>query len=407
MTRQIMHIDLDAFFVSVEQALNPDLKGKPVVVGGKPDRRGVVASASYEARAFGLHSAMPLTTASRLCPQAIFIEGNFAKYRDASQRFMTILADFSPYLEPLGLDEAYLDATGFESIHGPTKQMAASIKQRIKVELVICASVGIANFKIVAKIASDLCKPDGLLEVAAGKERSFLKPLPVAKLPGIGRKGERILKDLGIKTIGQLAALPLNILKSHFGVAGELLHNYANGIDDRKVEPAGEAKSISRETTFGKDTRDSSLLKATLRYLSERVGSELRQKGKLTRCVTLKLRYADFTTITRQHTLSQAGDTDQTIFDIGLKLLKKELSREKQAVRLIGIGISNLTEAGRQLDMLDSSAQRLEKLNTAIDRIRKKYGFTAIQTGRTLLLKDVFCANDEGDYTLQTPSLSR
>ena len=406
MTRRIMHIDLDAFFVSVEQALNPDLKGKPVVVGGKPDRRGVVASASYEARHYGLYAGMPLTTASRLCPQAIFIEGNFAKYRDASQRFMTILADFSPYLEPLSLDEAYLDATGFESIHGSTRQMAMAIKQRIKDEPGLCASVGIASCKVVAKVASELSKPDGLLEVPTGKERSFLEPLPVAKLPGIGRKSERILKSLGINTIGQLAALPLGVLKSHFGAVAELLHNYANGIDDRKVEPPGAAKSISRETTFGKDTRDSSLLKATLRYLGERVGSELRQQGKQVRCVTVKLRYADFTTITRQHTLSQASDTDQAIFDTGSKLLRKELSREKQAVRLIGIGVSNLVEAGRQLDMLDSSAQRLEKLNTAIDRIRKKYGFTAIQTGRTLLLKNIFPPSEEG-YTLDTPSLSR
>jgi len=406
MTRRIMHIDLDAFFVSVEQAQNPDLKGKPVVVGGKPDRRGVVASASYEARSFGLYAGMPLATASRLCPQAIFIEGNFHKYRDASQRFVTILADFSPYLEPLGLDEAYLDATGFESIHGSIRQMAVAIKQRIKDELGLCGSIGIASCKVVAKIASDLSKPDGLLEVPAGKERSFLRALPVAKLPGIGKKSERILKGSGVNTIGQLATLPLGILKSHFGAAAELLHNHANGIDDRKVEPPGAAKSISRETTFGKDTRDSPLLKATLRYLSERVGSDLRRQGKLARCITLKLRYADFTTITRQHTLSQASDTDQIIFDAGIKLMKKELSREKQAVRLIGIGVSNLVEAGRQLDMLDSSAQRLENLNTAIDRIRKKYGFTAIQTGRTLLLKDIFPESDDG-YTLQTPSLSR
>lgn len=407
MTRQIMHIDLDAFFVSVEQALNPALKGKPVVVGGKPDRRGVVASSSYEARAFGLHAGMPLATASRLCPQAIFIEGNFARYRDASQKFMAILADFSPYLEPLGLDEAYLDATGFESIHGSTRQMALAIKQRIKDELGICASIGIASGKVVAKIASELSKPDGLLEVPAGKERSFLAPLPIAKLPGVGKKSERVLKGLGINTIGQLATFPLGTLKSHFGVIAEIMHNHAHGIDDRKVEPPGAAKSISRETTFGKDTRDSSRLKATLRYLSERVGGELRQQGKLARCVTIKLRYADFTTISRQHTLSEASATDQTIFETGFKLLEKELSQEKQAVRLIGIGVSNLAEAGRQLDMLDSSAQRLEKLNAAIDRIRKKYGFTAIQTGRTLLLKDLFPANDEGGYTLQTPSLLR
>ncbi len=202
MARRIMHIDLDAFFVSVEQTLNPELRGKPVVVGGRPDRRGVVASASYEARAFGLHAGMPLITARRLCPQAIFIEGSFTKYREASQRFMAILADFSPYLEPMGLDEAYLDVTGFESIHGSIRQMAVATKQRIKEELGLSASIGIASSKVVAKIAAELSKPDGLLEVAAGEERSFLAPLPVAKLPGIGKKAERILNGLGINTIG-------------------------------------------------------------------------------------------------------------------------------------------------------------------------------------------------------------
>ncbi len=406
MTRRIMHIDLDAFFVSVERTLNPKLQGKPVVVGGRPESRGVVASASYEARAFGLYAGMPLTTAIRLCPQAIFIEGGFPKYRDASQKFMAILADFSPYLEPMGLDEAYLDATGFESIYGSVHQMAVNIKQRTKDELGLYASVGIASCKVVAKIASELSKPDGLLEVAAGEERSFLAPLPIAKLPGIGKKTERILDGLGIHTIGELAVTPLNVLKSHLGAASEWLHNHANGIDDRKVEPPSAAKSISRETTFGKDTGDRSFLTATLRYLSERVGSRLRRQGKQFRCVTLKLRYADFTTITRNQTLSQAADTDQTIFDTGQKLLKKALAQEKQPVRLVGIGVSNLTESGKQLDMLDTSAQRQEQLNKAIDRIRKKYGFTAIQTGRTLRLKDIFVSDKDG-YTLQTPSLSR
>ena len=401
-----MHIDLDAFFVSVEQVLNPELKGKPVVVGGKPDRRGVVAAASYEARAFGVHSAMPLATASRLCPQAIFIEGNFPRYRDASQKFMAILADFSPYLEPLGIDEAYLDATGFESIHGSIHQMAEKIRQCVKDKLGLCASIGIASSKVVAKVASDLSKPDGLLEVPLGKERSFLKPLPIVKLPGIGKKSEQVLKGLGVSTIGQLATLPLDVLESRFGAWGKLIHDHANGIGDDKVEPPAPAKSTSRETTFAKDTRDVTLLKATLRYLSERVGSDLRQKEKLAKCVTLKLRYADFTTTTRQQTLTQASDTDQTIFETGLRLLKNELPREKQAVRLIGIGVSNLVEAGRQRDMLDSSALRLERLNTVIDRIRKKYGFTSIQTGRTLRLKDIFPETDEG-YTLHTPSLSR
>jgi len=401
-----MHIDLDAFFVSVEQVLNPELQGKPVVVGGSPDRRGVVASASYEARSFGLHAGMPLTTASRLCPQATFIEGSFLKYRHASQRFMAILADFSPNLEPVSLDEAYLDVTGFESIYSSIHQMAQAVKQRITSELGLQASVGIASCKVVAKVASEISKPDGLLEVSAGQESSFLAPLPIAKLPGIGKKSERILNGLGIHTISQLATLPLSMLKSHFGAFGELMHRYANGIDDRDVEPPGAAKSISRETTFGKDTRDHSLLQATLRYLGERVGAELRQQDKQTRCITLKLRYADFSTITRCHTLSQGSNTDQTIFDTGLKLLKKALSQQKQPVRLIGIGVSSLTEPGRQLAMLDASAQRLEQLNRAIDRIRNKYGFTAIQTGRTLRLRDVF-PTDKGDYTLHTPSLSR
>ncbi len=406
MARTIMHIDLDAFFVSVEQALNPELQGKPVVVGGRPDRRGVVASASYEARGFGLHAGMPLTTAYRLCPQAIFIEGSFHRYREASQRFMTILADFSPYLEPVSLDEAYLDATGFESIYGSIHQMAVAIKQRIKNELGLCASIGIASCKVVAKVASELSKPDGLLEVAGGNERSFLAPLPVAKLPGIGKKTEQILRGLGINTIGKLSIMPLSALKSHFGASGEVLYRSASGIDDRKVEPPSAAKSISRETTFGKDTRDHSWLRATLRYLSERVGSELRQRGKQARCVTLKLRYADFTTITRSHTLSQASDADQTIFDIGTKLLKRELTQERQPIRLIGIGVSNLIESGKQLALLDTSARRLEQLEKVIDRIRKKYGFTAIQTGRTLPLKDIFPETGEG-YTLHTPSLSR
>ena len=402
----IMHIDLDAFFVSVEQALNPELRGKPVVVGGRTGTRGVVAAASYEARAFGVHSAMPLKTASRLCPQAIFVEGNFPKYRAASQRFMAILADFSPFIEPLGLDEAYLDVTGFQSIYGSIHQMAIIIRQRVKNELGLCASVGIASCKVVAKVASDLSKPDGLVEVVRGEERSFLAPLPVAKLPGIGTKTERVLVSLGIKTLGELSVTPLSVLRSHFGVSGEGLHRSANGIDDRNVEPQGEAKSISRETTFGKDTRNRSLLEATLRYLGERVGGDLRRRGKQTRCVTLKLRYADFTTITRSHTLAQTSDNDQTIFQIGVALLDRALSLDKQLVRLIGIGVSNLVEPGRQLAMLDESAQRLEQLNKAVDRIRDKYGFTAIQTGRTLLLKDLFPEGDDG-YTLHTPSLSR
>ena len=405
MAHRIMHIDLDAFFVSVEQVGNPKLIGRPVVVGGRPDRRGVVAAASYEARKYGIHSGMPLATAYRLCPGAIFIEGSFHKYRDASCKFMAVLSDFAPFLEPVGIDEAYLDVNGFESIHGSIRQMALKIKKRIKDELGLNASVGIASCKVVAKIASDLSKPDGLLEVASGKERSFLAPLTIDKLPGIGKRTENILRGLGITTIGKLSILPLNTLKSHFGASGSTLHNYSKGIDDRKVEPPGAAKSISRETTFAKDTKDRSFLQATLHYLSERVGSQLRQQGIQARCISLKLRYADFTTITRSRTLPQATDADQIIASTGMELLNNASAQAKQPIRLIGIGVSNLT-TGRQLDLFNYTTQRVEQLSRAIDRIRKKYGFTAIQTGRTLRLKDIFTETDKG-YTLHTPSLSR
>ncbi|MAE10940.1 MAG: DNA polymerase IV [Dehalococcoidales bacterium] len=402
----IIHIDLDAFFVSVEQVFNPELKGKPVVVGGKPGGRGVVAAASYEARAFGLHSAMPLKTASRLCPHAIFIEGSFPRYREASKKFMAILADFTPFLEPGGLDEAYLDVTGFESLHDSIHRMAVSIRQRIQDELGLCASVGIASGKIIAKVASELSKPDGLIEVARGEEQAFLAPLGVGKLPGVGKKAERTLELLGIDTIGKLSVTPVAVLKRHLGVSGEGLHRSANGIDDRKVETSGAAKSISRETTFGKDTRNRVYLKATLRYLGERVGADLRRQGKQAKSINLKLRYADFTTLTRSHTPPQATDGDLMIFQTGLKLLDKALAAEKQPVRLIGIGVSNLVEAGGQLAMLDSSAQRQVQLNKTIDRIRQKYGFTSIQTGQTLLLKDLYSEKNK-DYNLHTPSLSR
>ncbi len=387
--RTIIHIDLDAFFVSVEQVLNPGLKGKPVVVGGKPDRRGVVATASYEARVFGLHSAMPLVTAARLCPEAIFIEGNFARYREFSQKFMAILNDFSPFIEPMGIDEAYMDVTGFESLHGSIRQMAVAMKQRIRNELGICASVGIANCKVVAKVASDLSKPDGLIEVPSGKERDFLAPLTVEKLPGVGKQSMKIMKSLGIHTIGELARVPSSTLKTRFGTSGETMIRFANGIDDSQVLPPGEAKSISRETTFGEDTRDRAFLKATLWSQSEKVGADLREKGKQARCVTLKLRYADFSTITRSRTLRESAGTDQAIFEIGAELLEQALTIERQAVRLIGIGVTNLVEPSRQATLFTPSARKLEELNKTVDRIRNRYGFGAIQTGRAMRLKDI------------------
>lgn len=380
--RSIIHIDLDCFFVAVEQVLDPELRGKPVVVGGDPRGRGVVATASYEARAFGLHSGMPLVTAARLCPGAVFIEADFARYHGFSRRFMTILNDFSPSIEPGGLDEAYLDVTGFDSIHGSIRQMADKIKQRVRDGLGLCASIGVASCKVVAKVASDTSKPNGLIEVPEGAERDFFAPLPVERLPGVGKQSAKVLRGLGVYSIGELSRTPPHILKSHLGSAGEMFRRLANGIDDSQVLPPGEARSTSCEITFAEDTREYSSLEATLWAQSERVGANLRKQGRRARCVTLKLRYADFSTITRSHTLPHSIETDQEIFETGIALLRRALEMELKAVRLIGIGVSNLVNLSPQANLFSPSATKLEHLNRAIDQIRAKYGFRAIQRGR-------------------------
>ncbi|MEA1872489.1 MAG: DNA polymerase IV [Chloroflexota bacterium] len=381
MARCIFHIDLDAFFVSVEQALNPKLKGKPVIVGGDPERRGVVASASYEARPFGIHAGMPSSKARRLCPQAIFIRSHFSLYKDASSKFMEILGYFSPYIEPLGLDESYLDVTGCEGPYGSPRQLALAIKERIHKELEITASVGIATCKVVAKIASDLCKPDGLLEIAPGEERAFLNPLPVAKLPGVGKKTEQSLKEMGTTTIGELASLPLDTIKRQFGATGAVIHSYARGIDDREVEAPGEAKSISQQLTFARDTLDRNFLEANLHNLCQEVCQELRSQNKRARCLAIRLRYADFKTITRQVILKEASDVTQVIFAAAQQLLSKALAEREKPVRLIGVRISSLIGEGKQLPMFNSGTEKPEHLDKAIDKIRNKYGSTAIKTG--------------------------
>jgi DNA polymerase-4 len=381
MARCIFHIDLDAFFVSVEQAFDPELRGKPVIVGGDPERRGVVASASYEARPFGIHAGMPLSRARRLCPQAILVRAKFSRYKDASAKFMEILGDFSPHIEPLGIDEAYLDVTGCEEPYGSPRQLALTIKERIHEELKLTASVGIDGCKVVAKIASDLCKPDGLLEIAPGEEQSFLNPLPVAKLPGVGKKTEQALKEMGITTIGELASLPSDTVKKRLGTPGTAIHSYARGIDDRRIEAAGEAKSISQQTTFARDTLDPRFLEANLHQLCQEVCQELRSQNKRAGSVAIRLRYSDFETITRQVTLENASNANQVIFATALQLLNKALAQQEKPVRLIGIRISSLVGKEKQLTMFDSGTKKPEQLDKAIDKIRRKYGSMALKTG--------------------------
>jgi len=384
MAQCIFHIDLDAFFASVEQVHNPELKGKPVVVGGDPNRRGVVSSPSYEARPYGIRSGMPLSKARRLCPQAIFLQVNLNRYREASTKFMKILTDFSPIIEPLGLDEAYLDVTEYQQLYGSPEQVALAIKERINKNLNLTASVGIAPCKVVAKIASDLCKPDGLLEIAPGKERDFLTSLPVSKLPGVGAKTEQALKEMGITTIGELASCPLEEIRKTFGMPGIIMHSYANGIDNRAVEMPGESKSINRQITFAHDTSDRNFLESNLRGLCNEISAKLRSHDKQATCVTLKLRYADFTTITRQATLTEASNATQAISSIALRLLNKTLLEKQKTIRLIGVKVSNLTGKEKQLSLFRSTEPDTEKqkrLDNAIAQIRRKYSATSIKRG--------------------------
>lgn len=399
--------DLDCFFVAVERAQDPSLNGKLVVVGAAPGQRGVIACASYEARAFGLKAGMPLAQARRLCPQAIFLQGHFDRYLEVSRDFMAILQEYSPFIQPMGLDEAYLDMTGFESLYGPPAEVAMRIKARVRNELKVTVSVGIASSKVTAKVASDACKPDGLLEVPPGGDAAFLAPRPIEELPGVGEKTLPTMRRLSIHTIGNLAATDPVVLRCVFGKWGDILHLSANGIEHSPITEAPAAqKSISRETTFPHDTHDIPFIKSTLRYLAERVGAELRREEMRARHVVLKLRWDDFTTLTRHHTFRQPADTDEAIYDSGLALLLKELSKDPRQVRLIGIGVGGLTPRERQLALMESPTERYQRLALALDSIRDKYGYTAIQRGLTFALKEEF-PEEHGRYLLATAALSR
>ena len=421
--RQVLHIDLDAFFASVEQMLNPELRGLPVIVGGEPGARGVVASASYEARALGIKTAMPLSQAYRICPQAVFLPGRYHHYKAVSDQFRAVLADFSPFLEPFGLDEAWLDLTGFEPLYGPVRQTAQRIKDRVRDELGITASIGIATSKVVAKVASDREKPDGLVEVRPGGEADFLAPLPVRELPLVGGKTQAKLKQYGVTTIGQLASQPPALLRYLFGVMGIVLHRLANGQDASAVNPDEQAaKSVSRATTLAQDTLDRGILDPLLYYLSERVAAELRDMGRQAclsgrrlawesrqaRCVVLKLRYEDFTTISRHQTLPEPTDAHQDIYRSALALLDAALQQRRQPVRLIGVGAqaARRVDGGPQLRLWDQTSLKERLLNRALDDVRGRYGFLAVQQGRTFALKGSFPAEKQG-LVLRTPSLSR
>ncbi len=383
--RKIIHIDLDAFFCSVEELLDPSLSGKPFAVGGKPGQRGVVSSCSYAARQFGVRSAMPTGNALRLCPGLILVGGSHSRYSEYSRRVMSILEGFSGLIEQVSIDEAFLDVSDLqESGSGIAKRIQSSVR----LEVGLPCSLGIASSKLVAKIATDhgksrhrgLTPPSAITEVPAGKEAEFLAPLPVDALWGVGPKTKELLGEWGIKTIGELASQKEIEFSQRFGNYGRELIKRARGIDNSQVSPAREMKSVSQETTFVKDVGDKHILESTLRNLAQTVGRRLRADDLAGKTVKIKLRWPDFTTITRQVSLNQPVDQDLLIFESAYQLFEKEWSPGKK-VRLIGVGVSNLCGATRQLPLWDTHAEKERRLMEAMDEIHAKYGRKAVHRG--------------------------
>jgi DNA polymerase-4 len=363
---------MDAFYAAVEQRDRPELRGQPVIVGAEPNGRGVVSAASYEARVYGVRSAMPISKAARLCPHAAFLPVDMEKYRRVSTEIMAILDGFSPLVEPVSVDEAFVDLTGTESLFGPPVEATRAIKARIRAETGLTASAGLATNKFIAKIASDLEKPDGLVTVPAGGEAIFLAPLPIGRLWGVGRVMAEALSGLGITTIGQLQGMPRGVLVRRFGIHGAELHDLAFGRDDRPVEPYTAPKSMGAEETFESDCRDPARLASVLRGQAERVARELRADNLAAARLTLKLRFTDFHTITRAVTAEPTQD--------GLELYRRAhtlLERERldQPVRLIGLSASSLGPAGAgQLSLLDPAALRRERLARVVDGLAERFG---------------------------------
>ncbi|MGB8064035.1 MAG: DNA polymerase IV [Candidatus Sulfotelmatobacter sp.] len=381
--RTIFHVDMDAFFVSVEELYDPSLKGKAVVVGGQRDERGVVSAASYEARKFGVHSAMPLRTAAKHCPHAIFVDGHPERYRECSEKVYKVLGTFSPQIEMASIDEAYLDMTGTERLHGPPLKAAHHLHQRMKAETGLNCSVGIGTSRLIAKVCSGQAKPNGVLWIVPGEEAKFLAPLDVREIPGVGKVMETHLHALGIQKVGDLAKLEDGELEDRFGKWGLALAGKARGEDaggwfDAEVGADLDAKSISHEHTYNEDTSDQAQLESTLMRLSEMVGRRLRESNFHARTVQLKLRYKDFTTITRAHTLPSPTQLDTEIFQQIRALFRKNWKKGMQ-VRLLGVQASSFGSQPTQIDLLEgNSQQRWKDALAAADKLRDRFGESTV-----------------------------
>lgn len=385
MNRFIIHIDMDAFFASVEQRDNPDLRGKPVIVGADPENgkgRGVVSAASYEARKYNVHSALPISRAFRRCPHGIFLPVRGERYAQVSRRIMSIFRKYTPCVEPVSLDEAFLDFTGLQRLWGNIETTGKNLKAEIKQKEGLTASVGIAPNKLIAKIASDLEKPDGFVVVRPEQVESFLNPLAVRKLWGVGRKTEEKLKSLNILTVGDLAKYPRTALEDHLGKMGILLHDYARGIDDSPVVSTRDVKSISNEVTYKKDVTNQDTIRETVLGLSEKVGYRLRKKELVGKTISIKIRFSDFSTSIRHVSLANPTALSQVIFTESWALYRS-MDADERSVRLIGVGVSHLSsEKTIQTDLFSAASEKQSKLNGALDDLKKRYGESIIQKGK-------------------------
>jgi len=386
MPRIILHVDLDAFFCSVEETQNPDLRGKPFAVGGKPNERGVVASCSYAARAVGVRSAMPMSRALQLCRNLIIVPGRHHLYSEVSKQVMDKLHHLTGLVEQISIDEAFLDISDMSE---PPARIALNLQAEIKNKLHLPSSIGIASNKLVAKIATEVGKkssknknepPFGLTIVPAGEEAKFLNPLPADMLWGVGPKTSARLTELGIHTIGDIARWPENEMTNLFGENGRDLWRHAQGIDNRPIVTESETKSISQEITFNVDTRDDKTLEKTVREQAREVARQLRKSDLAGKTVKLKIRWSDFTTLTRQTTLPTSTDNEDEIFHAAVKLMKT-VRKPNQAVRLIGVGVSGIGAPVRQLSLWDGGSEKSRKLQEVIDQLQDKYGRDVIHKG--------------------------
>ncbi len=384
MLRQILHVDMDAFFVSVEELEDPSLKGKAVIVGADPDGRGVVAAASYEARKFGVHSAMPIGIARKLCPHAIFLRGRHSKYGEYSRKIHRIFEEFTPVVEMVSIDEAYLDFTGCERLHGSAFRGADRLARIIKERTDLNCSIGLSTSHLVSKIASDQAKPHGLLYVLPGCEAKFLAPLPIRRMPGIGKVTEPELRSLGITTIGDLHLMGREKLRLRFGKFGEWLYTKSCGRDIEAYQYEEEPKSISHETTYDTDIDNFEEVERTLSYLAQLVARRLRDHGLFARTVGLKLRFAPFKTHTRDISLDEPTNLDSVIFANVVRLLENAWNG-RQKIRLVGVRTSNLERGVFQRNLMDAAQhEKLDKALQAADKVRQKFGFDAVQLARSV-----------------------